>query len=553
MSFESRYYQDEAVAAIFAAWDGGARGTLACLATGLGKTVIMARVVERIVKGGGRVLLVAHRDFLLDDGDGGGAFHAVRRLLPSVRILFEQNVDRLYTADIEDDPPAVVLGMIQSVHNRLGKYPADFFTHMLVDEGHRCAAPTYLKVIEHFGGAKLLNVTATPGRNDGKTLKAYTVDAVAENETAGKLLTRLACDSIAYWFDAGAAWDDGWLVPIVPSFCKVDIDWTTLKMSGGDFTQEQTDKVMREDAALHRICLGLKERITDKPGLVFMPGVDSARGLASMLRAGYGIDAQSIDGKTDKQLRKEIIARFKAGDLHCLVNCQVAIEGFDAALIEWLGICRPTRSRSIYDQMLGRLLRPHAGVLAGLGGQGQRQERLRAIQASAKPSGLVIDFEGNLGNLPPPLRAQEVLLGELPHCDYGGQPIPTEANVRHVMNRRPDLSIQEARQRASDEQFLHDLIMAPRHAAHVEGEVQVQEFADYFSIPFTWQGKKGPREWTPAAPGTEASPKQLGFLRRRYRTKAGHAPSVEFLRSLTKRQAGQIIGRLNASKEKSNA
>lgn len=542
MSFQERYYQPEAVDAVFRRWDAGDRGTLCWLATGMGKTVIAAMVTRRIVEGGGRPLFIAHREDLLD-----GAESAMRRELDGIQVRYELNVNRVSEWEINQRPPDAVVASVQSVHKRLEKYPADFFSHIIVDEAHRGAAATYLKIVHHFPEAKLLYLTATPGRSDSKTLSAYTYDESAELSKDQKALLAMCCQSTAYAMPRAKAEQDGWLVPFKPGIVHVDVDWSTLKIKGGDFSKEDVDKIMREDGPLHKVALGLQQRVAGKRGVVFMPGVDSAKGLAQMLTNTYGIEAMSLDGKTEKNLRREIIARAKSGDLPCLVNVGVAVEGFDSPCWEYVADCQPTKHIGRYEQKLGRGVRPlDPAIFDGLGGPHQAAERRAAIAQSAKPFFWMLDFVGNMGKLGKPISSFDVMMGEVPHHDYKGQPKPSDANVKSVMQARPRLSLQEARQRASDEQYLHELIMSKRWSAEVEGEVRVQEFESWNTIPFVWTPPTEKTRKMPE-PGQEASDKQKGFIKWQYRLQGKREPSKEWLDSLSKKQAGRIINELKAA------
>jgi len=544
MSFQPRYYQTACRDAAFQKWDEGFRGTLAWLCTGSGKTVIAAMVAKRaIIEAGGRVLFVAHREDLLE-----GAENAFKEELHGMQIQYELNIDRLSTYDIHRNPPDAVMGSIASIHRRLEKYPPDFFTHIITDEAHRSAAKSYLKVYHAFPDAKLLHLTATPKRSDKKTLSGYTYDE-SEDRDGYKEFQAATCESRAFKLSMGDAIEDGWLVEPITRIVNVDVDWSTLKLKGKDYDQGQVDSIMKEDEALHKVAVGLEAIVKGKCGVVFMPGVASAHGLANLLKRSYGIDAVGLDGKTEKHLRRDIIRRAKSGDLECLVNVAVATEGFDSPFWEYMADCQPTKHQGRKIQKIGRCVRPIRGDLFdGIGMAEAREARLAAIAASEKPRSMVLDFVGNMGNLRI-VTAEDVLAGELPHKDYGRQPKPTDADVKHVLARRPGMSIQEARQRASDEKYLHELLMAPRYGAKVEGEVNVQEFASFFSIPFVWS-KDAPKVKERPAPDKAASDKQKNFIRFLCRQTGTRTPSDEWFEFLTKGQAGAFI---NSMKERAGA
>jgi type I site-specific restriction endonuclease len=104
--------------------------------------------------------------------------------------------------------------------------------------------------------------------------------------------------------------------------------------------------------------------------------------------------ASWVCGKTDREERRRILADFAAGKLQVVCNCGVLTEGFDDPGVEVVIMGRPTKSRSLYSQMVGRSTRPLPGVVDG---PETADERRAAIATSAKPSCLVVDFVGNAG------------------------------------------------------------------------------------------------------------------------------------------------------------
>lgn len=542
-----RYYQRESVDAIFAEW-GNYRGALLHMTMSLGKTVVMGMTAERILAGGGRVLLFCHLGELLDDGAGGGAFHVFKRIMPTARIFFEQNVEKVSRYDIENESPDVVMGTVQSLRRRLEKYPPDFFSHIFIDEGHRGAAQTYLEVIHAFPDAKVLYVTATPqklskltkvrGDETKRSLKGY----IFEDIDGEKKQVSLCGEKPAYQMDFGRAVEEGWVVEPIPVEAKVDIDWSTLRMSGGDYSESHLDEIMKEDAPLHEVANAIVANGKTTKRIVFMPGCDSARGLAHLLRTSYGVLADCVDGKTDKVLRKEIIAAFKGDGVDCLVNVLVGTEGFDCPGIEEVVIGRPTRSEGLYQQIMGRGQRLNPGDLVDqFPAAEDAPMRLAAIAASPKPRFRLVDLVGNLGNLPKPISGKDVLIGELPHKEYGNQPRPEDKDVRAVAARNPDLTVDELRQRASDELYMQEVLMGVRWRHSVQADVRLHEYKDFFSIPFTIPEPKKAKVHKKPPPGKEATPKQLGLLKNLYDSWYDKRPNPEWIASLTKRQAGKII------------
>jgi type I site-specific restriction endonuclease len=104
--------------------------------------------------------------------------------------------------------------------------------------------------------------------------------------------------------------------------------------------------------------------------------------------------AEVVHGGTQIDLRREILDRYSRREFQFLFNCMIATEGFDCPSIGVVAIARPTKSRALYAQMIGRGTRPLPGLVDGCSNASLRQE---SIRASSKPNVLVLDFVGNSG------------------------------------------------------------------------------------------------------------------------------------------------------------
>lgn len=158
---ELRPYQQQAKDAIFSEWENGVKKTLLVLPTGCGKTIVFAKVAEECVKGGSRVLILAHRGELLDQaadkiGKSTGLGCATEKA--------EQTCLGSWFR--------IVVGSVQSMmrEKRLNQFPNDYFNTIIIDEAHHCISDSYQKVLRHFPDAEVLGVTATPDRGDMQNL-----------------------------------------------------------------------------------------------------------------------------------------------------------------------------------------------------------------------------------------------------------------------------------------------------------------------------------------------------------------------------------------------
>ena len=216
-----RPYQDEAVAAIARELER-VRATLLVLATGLGKTVTFAAVARGVVDAGGRVLVVAHRGELLDQ-----AAATLRAF--NLRVGLEKGAERLDPAELPD----VVVASVQTLRGaRLEAYAPDAFRLIVIDEAHHATAQSYRNVLEHFGPAKVLGVTATPDRTDGVGL--------------GNVF-----DSVAYGFELRAGIKSGFLAPLKLRSVVVDaLDLSSVRTLAGELRPDELEHELTRDRVL---------------------------------------------------------------------------------------------------------------------------------------------------------------------------------------------------------------------------------------------------------------------------------------------------------------
>lgn len=375
-----RWYQQEASEAVDAALEKH-RATCLLMATGLGKAVIIGMKVGQWVRAGGRVLVLAHRDEL------------VRQLKAEVERVsgYEAYIEQ---ADIKAPFYArVVVASIQTLarKSRLHRFGKDAFTHVIPDELHHYVSPTYRRPLDYFEEAKIFGVTATPDRLDKKAL--------------GRII-----DDVAYTMDIEDGIEHGYLVPVDGKLVEVDeIHLEDVKIVAGDLEQQKLDAIMLQ--AVEGVVKKTLELEPHRQGIGFFPGVASAQAACDRMNALKPGSACMIHGGTDPQERQDSVRKFKAHIYQYLFNCQVATEGFDAPCCNLVIQARPTKSRSLVTQMVGRGTRPLTGVIDPFPGRDQAAERRAAIAASDKPGLMVLDFVGNSTRHSISLASVEDLLG----------------------------------------------------------------------------------------------------------------------------------------------
>jgi superfamily II DNA or RNA helicase len=376
MSLDFRPYQLDDLSALEERWRGPQRRLGLVWATGLGKTHGIAHQAVRTVHEGGRAVVVAHRDFLLDQITERIGQHDPR--IPVGRV--QANVDQCRRL--------IVVASAQTIANprrleRLGR-----FGKVITDEAHHYAAPTFRGVLEGLGsfdGVPTLGVTATMRRDDKKHgLGDVWEDIVAERDIV--------------W-----AVKNGWLVPPRGKVVVADhMDLEHAKVSRGDYSDAELGMMVTQDA--DQIARAWLEHGEGRPTASFGPTVGSSQAVAEALR-GLGVPVGEVYGKTVD--RRPIYDDLEAGRIRVLCSVMVPTEGWDCPPVSCILQCRPTRSRTLFTQIVGRGLRLYPGktdclVLDVVGAsRGQKLFGLTQLLPSA------IYDAGRLGSPPGEAAARE--------------------------------------------------------------------------------------------------------------------------------------------------
>jgi superfamily II DNA or RNA helicase len=388
-----RPYQLEAGDAVYEEWRT-VRSTMVNIPTGGGKSVVFAEVMRRWdVSTQGKILLIAHRRELILQAIG----HAKRAGLSSgiemagkhasgeedvivasvqtliatrkCRVCFGEGCDECFDGKVK----------------RFTRFNPRDVGMLVIDESHRAVAKSYRAVMKWFEQnplQKTLMVTATPRRAD-------------------KVGLHNVCQSIAYQMELRQAIDEGWLVPIRQKFVTVEgLDISKVEVRAGKLNEGQVEAAFLgtdedEERLLHSIVKPTIDEARGRKTLVFAAGKDHAHKLGACF-AAHGIEAGVVVDDTDLAERAELINRYSNGDLQVLVNCLCLSEGFDAPATAVIANCRPTKSESLYLQILGRSTRPLPGVVDG---PETAEDRKAAIAASDKPFAVLLDFVGNSGDI----------------------------------------------------------------------------------------------------------------------------------------------------------
>lgn len=369
-----RPYQSEASDAIFAEWREN-DSTLVVLPTGGGKTVLFADVIRRVFPR--RALVLAHREELIFQARD--KIQRVTGLQADVEMGDYRAEDSLFGA------ARVVVSTIQTQCSggdgggRMTKFDPARFGVLIIDEAHHATSPSYRRVIDYYRSnpaLKVLGVTATPDR--------------ADEEALGQVF-----QSVAFDYEVLDAIHDGWLVPIEQQMVHVEgLDYSGIRTTAGDLNGGDLAAVLEAEKNLQQMASASLAIIGQRRALLFTASVKAAETTAEIFNRHRKGMASWVCGKTDREERRRVLSDFAAGKLQVVCNCGVLTEGFDDPGVEVVIMGRPTKSRSLYSQMVGRSTRPLPGVVDG---PETAEQRKAAIAASAKPSCLVVDFVGNAG------------------------------------------------------------------------------------------------------------------------------------------------------------
>ncbi|NEO59212.1 MAG: DEAD/DEAH box helicase [Moorea sp. SIO4G2] len=311
------------VSGIFKQWQSGNRRVMAQLPTGGGKSLCIGSLVKFFIDQEGKVLVIAHRKEL------------IVQLSETLEQVTGLPVGRI-KAGIPPSPECrIQVASIQTIVRRTPFPEADL---VIVDEAHHSASKSYTDVTNSYPQSFIAGFTATPTRTDGHGF-LVTYDALVKGVSTSWLIERGHLSKFKV-------------------YGGVTIDTNGLKISMGDYQKGVLEE--RSMAIVGDVVPAWKQYAEGKKTIVFAVGVEHSEAIAQAYNdAGY--KAEHLDAKTPALEREQALERFKNGETTILVNCGLFGEGFNLPCIEVVQICRPTKSKIIHFQQLGRALRPAEG------------------------------------------------------------------------------------------------------------------------------------------------------------------------------------------------
>lgn len=326
MSLTLRDYQSRAIHDLRCAYRQGARAPLFVMATGGGKTIVLAAITAGAVDRGRRVLILVHRRELIRQASqkltSAGVAHGV------------------IAAGFEPTDLPVQVASVQTLARRL-----DRITHtpdlIVIDEAHHAVAGTWLSVLSHWPHAYRLGVTATPVRRDGRGL-GEVFDRLVLSPSVASLTAR------------------NFLSPARIYAPPVIADFNRLPIRAGDFAADQAAERMNRPTVTGDAIAHYRRFCNQKRAIAFCCSAKHAHAVAAAFNR-EGVPAVVMLGETPTAERDDMVRQFAAGTIHVLVTVDVVSEGFDCPDAEAAILLRPTASLGLYLQQVGRVLRPAPG------------------------------------------------------------------------------------------------------------------------------------------------------------------------------------------------
>jgi len=288
-------------------------------AQGTGKTTTAVLDACRL---GLRTLFVAHTLELLQQ-----AARRFRELWPQARVTIIDD----YSGPLDGD---VMIASIQGLHKRLSQFAPDHFGYIIIDEAHHAASPSYRQVISYFQPRFLLGLTATPERHDQESIME-----LFKNE--------------AHRLNLKTAVEIGELVPIRCIRVKTNIDFSSVRINGIRYNYRDLDNCVHVPERNRLIVDTYLSHVPGQKAVVFCASVQHAAEVAQLFQES-GVNAQLVEGRMKKPLREEILDQYRQGIVKVLCACDILNEGWDSPETAVLFMARPTLSKVIYLQQLGR-------------------------------------------------------------------------------------------------------------------------------------------------------------------------------------------------------
>ena len=318
-TIELRDYQQEATENLQKMREDGKTIALLYHATGVGKTITAATDAKAV---GGRTLFLVN------------ALKLASQAKDTFAKVWPEATLGEYTGSQKDISQTVIFATVQSISKDLEKFSPTDFDYLIVDECHHAAANTYQKIFTYFHPKFILGLTATPERSDGEDMLEL-------------------FQNVAHKMDLKTAVERGVLVPIRCIRVKTNIDLTDVRINGIKYNSQDLESKLFIPERNQLIVDTYLKYVNGKKTVIFCASVDHAAEIAKLLRDS-GVKAEAVSGRDRVEVREKILKDYETGSTNVLCACDLLNEGWDSPHTTVLFMARPTMSKTIYLQQLGR-------------------------------------------------------------------------------------------------------------------------------------------------------------------------------------------------------
>lgn len=310
-----RDYQEDLYNNVKLAFKQGAKGICAVLPCRAGKSYIMASIAESANKKGNHVLILAHRNSLINQH---------KELFDNLEL--NNNMTRIESVFTE-------------VRHLGENGPVDL---IIIDECHLSGASSYRKVCE-FYNCKIVGFTGSPARLDGKPLDLF--DKMVIGISANQLIKQGKISAYEYYAP------------------DLQLDLSSIKKTAGDFNQQQLGEKMSSKNIYGDILKYYKKLGNNEQAVAYCVNINHSKEVCEMFNNNK-ISAMHMDAKTPEKEREEIMEKFKNHEFQILCNCNLISEGITLPSASVGLLLRPTLSLPLYIQQSNRVLTPVEGKKA---------------------------------------------------------------------------------------------------------------------------------------------------------------------------------------------
>jgi superfamily II DNA or RNA helicase len=321
--------QEKALTALQETRNAGKTKGLVVLATGIGKTYLAAFDAKRFcAPTDGKVLFLVHNTEIL------------RQSADKFSNVWSDASTGLYYSTEKTTDAQILFASMQTMSkdNHQALFDPTHFDYIIIDESHRTPTASYKKILAYFKPKFLLGITATPDRLDEQEILPF-----YENNLVFEMGQREAIDS-------------GFLVPFKYYGLNDNIDYSNIRYSGYKYNVQDLDKLLMIDNRDNAVIQKFRELASGKRGIGFCVSIKHAERCAKKFKEA-GFSAVAIHSKMDKEERDSTVLRFRNGEIQLAFVRDIFNEGVDFPDIETLLFLRPTESKTIFIQQLGRGLR----------------------------------------------------------------------------------------------------------------------------------------------------------------------------------------------------